>query len=90
MNKFERRVEELNSIAKKSMEIRGIFLSGSLANGTFDSYSDIDLRFLIETKELKKSIIEFYTLNLVVSIMLLLLISKIFLRLMCFSIPKKC
>jgi predicted nucleotidyltransferase len=45
MYKFERRVEGLNSIVKKSMEISGIFLSGSLVNDTFDSYSDIDLRF---------------------------------------------
>jgi hypothetical protein len=59
MNVFSNRIKEMNDIALKILCIKGIFLSGSLANNTFDSYSDIDLRYVIETNDLKE-VIEIY------------------------------
>lgn len=59
MNKLFNTVEQLNELAISTLNISGIFLSGSLANNTFDSYSDIDLRYIVNSHNIKDEIIKF-------------------------------
>lgn len=51
MSKYEERFLLINEILKKEFKIIGSFLDGSVANGSFDEYSDLDIRFILEEED---------------------------------------
>ncbi|WP_208560185.1 nucleotidyltransferase domain-containing protein [Marinilactibacillus kalidii] len=58
MDERTRYLEALLQQLKESVDIQAIFLGGSLANGTADDYSDIDLRIIVSDLVDRRSYLE--------------------------------
>lgn len=59
MDKVEELKTYLIDTYKDDKRIIGIYISGSCADNSYDIYSDVDMRFIVDTSDLNNSVTEF-------------------------------
>ncbi len=59
MDKVKELENYLIDLYENDEKIIGIFISGSCADNSYDSYSDVDIRFIVNTTDLENNVLEF-------------------------------
>ena len=54
MDKVKDLERSLINLYINDVNVSGIFISGSLANNTYDQFSDVDIRFLLDSSDINK------------------------------------